>query len=108
MYIAPRYHFVITVTLLVPLTFCKNVFFTHCVIPITLCNNFLSDFVTIILKFVKVPLLVKLCDKFSPKDPKKVCEIFFSHFLIKTVTVHSFQSCQKSREPLLIDDKTIT
>ena len=57
-------------------------------------NKFLSRFVIINLKFVKLSLFVTFSNKFCQKDPKRVFEVFLSHFVIKTVFTKDLDSIQ--------------
>ena len=55
------------------------------VMPLTLRNKLLSHFLIFNLKFVKPSVLVKLCNNFFQRSPERTCEVFVSHFVIKTV-----------------------
>ena len=67
----------------------------------------------------KFSLFATFCNNFFVKGPKRASNVFLSHFIIKTGikknldTIQisfrfSFQKCQQSRGPLLIDDVIIT
>ena len=65
---------------------------TRSVIPTTVYNNFLLNFVITILKFVNLSLFVTLCSSFFQKGQKRVCVVFLSHFVIKTVIAKNLDS----------------
>ena len=80
-----------------------NKLLSHLVISVTLCYNFLSYFVIMFSKFVKLFLFVTLNILYQ-KSSKKVSEFILSQFVIKTViaknldnvqilTVFYFQNC---------------
>ena len=50
------------------------------VISVTPCHNYLS----IVLKLVKIFFVFHTCDKFFEKDSKRVREVILSRFVIKT------------------------
>ena len=87
-------HFVIIVTLCnICDTLCKIL--SHFVIPVTLYYNFLLHFIIINYKSGKISLFVSHFVIFlSRKDPKSVCEAFFSHFVRKTVFTKNLDNIQ--------------
>ena len=50
------------------------------VISVTPCQNYLS----IVLKLVKIFFVFHTCDQFFEKDSKRVSEVILSRFVIKT------------------------
>ena len=100
-----------------PVILCNNLL-SHFVTPVTLSNKFcltchplqwfLSHFPIIFLKFVNLSLFVTLCDKFFQKGQKSLSEVFWSLFVIKTViaknwdSVHIFTSQKRYSKTFLL------
>ena len=55
---------------------------------------------------MKPSLLVKFCNIFLKKTHTEY--VILSHLVMKTIPICSFQSCQKSKGPLLIDNVIVT
>ena len=64
-------------------------------------------------------MFATICNNVFVKGPKRACNVFLSYFIIKTGITKdldiiqisfrfSFQKCQESSGPLLIDDVIIT